>query len=266
MSKRPPSLTFSAKIVLNNWMRRPFLAANWKMNKTIPEALDFMHAFLPSVAGVRDADIVIAPPFTSLFAIAERFVGTNVSLAAQNVFYEEKGAFTGEVSPLMLKDAGCDFVITGHSERRQYFHESDEIVNRKIKLSLKHGLAVICCIGETLAERDNGKTFSVLAAQIAGGLAGVAPQNLVIAYEPVWAIGTGLTPTPDDVAAMHRFIREQLAARFGATGNDVRLLYGGSVKPANAKELLTIDNVDGALIGGASLKADEFLAIAAVYR
>jgi len=239
-------------------MRRPFLAANWKMNKTIPEALDFMHAFLPSVAGVRDADIVIAPPFTSLFAIAERFVGTNVSLAAQNVFYEEKGAFTGEVSPLMLKDAGCDFVITGHSERRQYFHESDEIVNRKIKLSLKHGLAVICCIGETLAERDNGKTFSVLAAQIAGGLAGVAPQNLVIAYEPVWAIGTGKTATAAQAQEAHAFIRKELHSLYGDAAESLRILYGGSVTPENIESLMACPDVDGALVGGASLTAAGF--------
>jgi triosephosphate isomerase len=239
-------------------MRRPFLAANWKMNKTIPEALDFMHDFLPSVAPIQDADIAIAPPFTSLFAIAERFVGTNVNLAAQNVFYEEKGAFTGEVSPLMLKDAGCDFVITGHSERRQYFHESDEIVNRKTKLSMKHGLAVICCIGETLAERESGKTFSVLAAQIAASLKGVEPGNLVVAYEPIWAIGTGKTATAAQAQEAQAFIRKELRSLYGERADSLRILYGGSVTPENIDSLMACPDVDGALVGGASLAAGSF--------
>ncbi len=239
-------------------MRRPFIAANWKMNKTIPEALDFMHAFLPSVAGVQDADIAIAPPFTSLFAIAERFVGTNVSLAAQNVFYEEKGAFTGEVSPVMLKDAGCDFVITGHSERRQYFHETDEIVNRKTKLSRKHGLGVIFCIGETLAERESGKTFSVLAAQLAAGLKGVDPANLVVAYEPIWAIGTGKTATTAQAQEAQAFIRKELRSLYGDAADSFRILYGGSVTPENIDGLMACPDVDGALAGGASLTAGSF--------
>lgn len=251
-------MTFIALIILNVRMRRPFLAANWKMNKTIPEAMDFVHHFLPTVSGVTDADIAIAPPFTSLFAIAERFIGTNVKLAAQNVFYEEKGAFTGEISPLMLKDIGCDYVIIGHSERRQYFHETDDIVNRKISVSHKNRLAVILCIGESLAERESGKTFDVVRTQLTRGLKEIGRQDLVIAYEPIWAIGTGKTATAAQAQEAHNVIRNTLREIYGNTADTIRILYGGSVTPENIDSLMACPDVDGALVGGASLKPESF--------
>ncbi len=239
-------------------MRRPFIAANWKMNKTIPEAMDFLHAFLPSVADVHDEDIVIAPPFTVLFGLAEKIVGSNVKLAAQNVFYEERGAFTGEISPLMLTDVGCTYVIIGHSERRQYFHETDEIVNRKIRTSLKNGLNVILCIGESLSEREAGKTFDVFAAQITKGLKDVDAKGLVVAYEPVWAIGTGKTATAGQAQESHRYIRDKLRELYSNYADSIRILYGGSVTPENVDGLMACPDVDGALVGGASLKPDTF--------
>ena len=198
-------MTFLPEIRLNITMRRPFIAANWKMNKTVSEAREFVQSLLPSVKDVGDTEIVIAPPFTSLFAVAELLKGTNIGLAAQDVYYEEKGAFTGEVSPVMLKDAGCGYVIAGHSERRQYFSESDEVVNRKVRASQKNGIRVILCIGESLSEREAGKTFDVLDMQMKGSLKEVDAQGLVIAYEPVWAIGTGRTATTDQAQEAHAF-------------------------------------------------------------
>jgi len=251
-------LTFFVRMFLNIRMRRPCLAANWKMNKTIPEALEFVHSFLPSVSGIHDADIVLAPPFTPLFAIAEKLAGTEVKLAAQNVFYEEKGAFTGEVSPVMLRDAGCEYVIVGHSERRQYFHESDEIINRKIKASLKSGLRVIFCIGESLSERETGKTFEVLAGQIRNGLRDVDGEGLIVAYEPVWAIGTGKTATPEQAQEAHSYIRSRLREVFAGRADTIRILYGGSVTPENIDRLMACPDVDGGLVGGASLKSESF--------
>jgi len=248
-------------MVLNMQMRRPCLAANWKMHKTIAEAKEFVASFLPSVAGVRDADILIAPPFTALFAVAEKLSGTDVKLAAQNVFYEEKGAFTGEVSPVMLRDAGCECVIIGHSERRQYFHESDEMINRKIQLSLKSGLGVIFCIGESLTERETGKTFDILTAQIRNGLNGIDGQGLVVAYEPVWAIGTGKTATPDQAQEAHSAIRSRLREIYGSHADVMRILYGGSVTPENIDSLMACPDVDGGLVGGASLKPESFARI-----
>jgi len=239
-------------------MRRPLIAANWKMNKSISEARAFAHVFLPSVSGITDTDIVIAPPFTSLFTVAERLTGTNVELSAQNVFYEEKGAFTGEISPLMVKDAGCSYVIIGHSERRQYFQESDEIINKKIKASQKHGLNVIFCIGESLSERETGKTNDVIKKQIMNGLKEVDAQQLVVAYEPVWAIGTGRTATPDQAQEAHHFIRAQLAKIYGAYADSIRIVYGGSVTPENVDTLMACPDVDGALVGGASLNPESF--------
>lgn len=239
-------------------MRRPFVAANWKMHKTIAEAMDFVHAFLPSVAEIRDCDIVIAPPFTSLFAVAEKLAGTNVKLSAQNVFYEEKGAFTGEISPAMLKDACCDYVIVGHSERRQYFGEKDETVNRKIRASQKNGLGAIFCIGEKLNEREAGKTYDVLNFQIMNGLKDVGAETLVVAYEPVWAIGTGRTATPEQAQEAHNYIRSELRKIYKDTADSVRILYGGSVTPENVDSLMACPDVDGALVGGASLKPDSF--------
>jgi triosephosphate isomerase len=239
-------------------MRKPLIAANWKMNKGISEAKEFTHLFLPSVSGIVDADIVIAPPFTSLFAVAEKLAGTNVELSAQNAFYEEKGAFTGEISPRMVKDAGCSYVIIGHSERRQYFQETDEIINKKVKACQEHGLKVIFCIGESLAEREAGKMNDVLQRQIMSGLKEVDAQQLVVAYEPVWAIGTGRTATPDQAQEAHHFIRAQLAKIYGAYADSIRILYGGSVTPENVDSLMGCPDVDGALVGGASLKPEGF--------
>jgi triosephosphate isomerase len=239
-------------------MRRPFIAANWKMNKTAPEAVDFVQSFLPLVKDVNDAEIVIAPPFTALHAVSSKIKGTNVALSAQNVYYEEKGAFTGEVSPVMLKDAGCEYVIIGHSERRQYFYESDEIVNKKIKSAQKNGLKAIFCIGETLSQREGGKTFDVLNSQIEKGLKEIDASGIVAAYEPVWAIGTGKTATPDQAQEAHLHIRSRLMNLVGEAADKIRILYGGSVTPENVDSLMACPDVDGALVGGASLKPDSF--------
>lgn len=234
------------------------LAANWKMNKTVPEAREFVKAFALAVKDITDAEIVIAPPFTSLMAVGEAIKGTNIRLSAQNVFYEEKGAYTGEISPAMLKDVGCEYVIIGHSERRQYFHETDDTANRKIKASMNNGLNVIFCIGETLQEREKGSTFDVLKTQITNGLKETASKNLVVAYEPVWAIGTGRTATPAQAQEAHKFIREELRKLFGENADSIRILYGGSVTPENIDSLMACPDLDGGLVGGASLKSDSF--------
>jgi triosephosphate isomerase len=239
-------------------MRRPFIAANWKMNKTVPEALDFVQSFLSSVKDINDTEIVIAPPFTALHAMSDKIKGSNVMLSAQNAYFEEKGAFTGEVSPCMLKDTGCEYVIIGHSERRQYFHESDEIVNKKIKTAQKNGLKVIFCIGETLDQREAGRTFDVLNSQIENGLKDIDASGIVAAYEPVWAIGTGKTATPDQAQEAHLHIRNRLRELVGEAANTIRILYGGSVTPENVDILMACPDVDGALVGGASLKPDSF--------
>jgi triosephosphate isomerase len=209
------------------------------------------------VKEITDVEIVIAPPFTSL-GIASRLLETaNIKLAAQNMFYEERGAFTGEISAEMLLSAGCSFVIIGHSERRQYFSESDEIVNRKIKTAKKSGLEVILCIGESLEERENNKTFEVLDRQLAGSLKDVSLDGLTIAYEPVWAIGTGKTATPKQANEAHTYIREWLR-KYGEGADMIRILYGGSVTPDNIRSLMAESEVDGALVGGASLKPESF--------
>ncbi len=237
------------------------IAANWKMHKTTSETREYITEFLPLVKDVSDVEIVLAPPFTSL-AIAAKFLkGSNVKLAAQDVYWEEKGAFTGEISPLMLKDVECSYVIIGHSERRQYFGETDQTVNRKIKAALKAGLGVILCIGETLQERESNRTFEVLKRQITEGLKDINTDALVVAYEPVWAIGTGKTATPEQAQEAHQFIRTELKAIFGNEADNIRILYGGSVKPDNIASLMVKDDVDGALVGGASLKPDSFSAI-----
>jgi triosephosphate isomerase len=244
-------------------MRRlPIIAGNWKMNKTVGEALDLVKQLKASISGVKGVEVVIAPPFTALFAVCQELMGSSISLAAQNLFWEEKGAYTGEVSPLMLREVGCQYVIIGHSERRQFFGETDETVNRKIKIALDQGLKLIFCIGETLKEREEGKTFFVIERQIEGGLKDLSEekiQTLVIAYEPVWAIGTGKTATPEQAEEVHQFIRERfgrLYSRKSAEG--VRIQYGGSVTPENIKGLINQENIDGALVGGASLKAEVF--------
>ena len=247
---RPISLKYS--IVKN------FIAANWKMNKTISETRDFLRDFIPLVKNVSDVDIVIAPPFTALSAAAEAMKGTNVRLAAQDIFWEEKGAFTGEVAPAMLLDAGCAHAIIGHSERRQYFHEDDTMVNKKVKAAHKAGLGVIFCVGESLDEREAGKTFEVIRREVEKGLEGIAADNMVVAYEPIWAIGTGKTASPEQAQEVHAFIRDILRKLYGGTADSIRLLYGGSVTPENISTLMACQDVNGGLVGGASLKPDSF--------
>jgi triosephosphate isomerase len=240
---------------------RYFIAANWKMHKTVGETREFFASFLPMVKDVGDVDVVIAPPFTALPAAAEATKGGNVQLSAQDVFWEEKGAYTGEVAPGMLLDVGCRHVIVGHSERRQHFYEDDVAVNRKIKAARKAGLAVIFCVGETLDEREAGKTFDVVKREVEAGLSEVGPENLVVAYEPIWAIGTGKTATPEQAQEVHAFIRKILRNLFGEKAEEMRILYGGSVTPENVDSLMSCGDVNGALVGGASLKPDSFARI-----
>ena len=251
-------------------MRTPVLAANWKMHKTVAEAAAFTRAFLPLVAGVDDVEIVLAPPFTALAAVAAACRGSNVSAAAQNVHWEADGAFTGEVSLAMVRETAASHVIVGHSERRRLYGEDDDAVNRKARAVLAAGLTPIVCIGETLAEREAGGTAAVLDRQIDGGLAGLdaeALASIVIAYEPVWAIGTGRTASPEQAQEAHAHVRGRLAAAAGrGAAERCRLLYGGSVKPANARGLCALPDVDGALVGGASLDPHGFAAIVAAGR
>jgi triosephosphate isomerase len=242
-------------------MRKPFIAANWKMNKTVSETQEFISKFIPAVRDSLDVDIVIAPPFTSLTVAAENLKNTDIILSAQNVFYEEKGAYTGEVSPPMLIDIGCKCVIVGHSERRQYFKETDDIVNRKIKAAKKAGLEIILCIGETLKERESKKTFDVLQVEIQKGLRGIDDNNMTIAYEPIWAIGTGKTATTEQAQEAHSYIRERLKILYGNKADEIRIIYGGSVTPENIDALMACRDVDGALVGGASLKVESFTRI-----
>lgn len=239
-------------------MRKPLIAANWKMNKTIAETAAFFDAFLPMVKNVADVDVIVAPPFTSLAVAADKTRTSSVKLAAQNVYHEDKGAFTGEISPAMLIDAGCEAVIIGHSERRHILKETDEAINKKVKAALAHGLEVLFCIGELLAEREAGKTNEVLRSQITAGLAGIPADGIVVAYEPVWAIGTGKTATPELAQEAHDFIRTVLAEKYGDAAQDMRILYGGSVTPENVAGLMACPDIDGALVGGASLKPESF--------
>ena len=238
-----------------------FIAANWKMNKTIEETKAFLRSYVPAVQKVTDVDIIIAPPFTSLSAAAGEVRDTNIQLAAQDTFWEEKGAYTGEISPLMLLDAGCKHVIIGHSERRQYFSEEDVIVNRKIKAAKKAGLGVIFCVGESLEEREAGKTFDVIKREVEMGLAEIDPENLVVAYEPIWAIGTGKTATNEQAQEVHAYIRKLLVNLYGSKAEEIRILYGGSVTPDNVDSLMACKDVNGALVGGASLKPESFAKI-----
>ena len=245
-------------------MRKPIFAANWKMHKTIGEAVAFAKAFAPLVADVTGAEIVIAPPFPALAAIGAALRGTRVLVAAQNVHPEQQGAFTGEVSPPMLVDLGCAYAIVGHSERRHIFGESSAFVAKKAAALLAHGVRPIVCVGETLDEREAKRTFAVLEEQLRGSLADVAIEqaaDVVIAYEPVWAIGTGRTATPAIAQAAHAMIRGWLQKSFGAAGDAMRIQYGGSVKPDNVAELMAEPDIDGALVGGASLEAASFAGI-----
>jgi len=246
-------------------MRIPVIAGNWKLFKTIGEATAFVNDLKPLVAETGGVEIVVAPVFTALGRVSEAASGSNINLAAQDCYWEEEGAFTGEVAPKLLKDAGCSHVIIGHSERRQYFGETDATVNKKTKAAIAAGLTAIVCVGETLAERESDKTFSVIEAQVQSGLEGIAKEvvaKLIIAYEPVWAIGTGRTASNEQAQEVHAFIRNLVVRLFDeSTANAVRILYGGSVKPDNVKGLMAQTDIDGALVGGASLKADSFAAI-----
>lgn len=245
--------------------RTPCIAGNWKMYKTVEEAVATAARLKEAVQDVSGRDIGIAPPFVSLAPVAEVLKGSNISLIAQNVFWEDEGAYTGEISPTMLTSAGCASAIIGHSERRQYFGETDETVNKKITACLKAGLMTIVCIGESLDERESGRTFSVLEGQVSQGFSALSSahmEKIVIAYEPVWAIGTGKTATPAQAQEAHGFIRRQIEKRYGKEIADAtRILYGGSVKPGNIDELMAEKDVDGALVGGASLDAESFARI-----
>lgn len=231
------------------------------MNKTIVETREFLRSFSPAVQKATDVDIIIAPPFTSLSAAADEIRDTDIQLAAQDMFWEEKGAYTGEISPIMLLDAGCRHVIIGHSERRQYFSEEDVILNRKVKAAKKAGLGVIFCVGESLDEREAGKTFDVIKREIEMGLAEIGPENLVVAYEPIWAIGTGKTATNEQAQEVHAYIRKLLVNLYGSKAEEIRILYGGSVTPDNVDSLMACKDVNGALVGGASLKPESFAKI-----
>jgi len=245
--------------------RKKVIAANWKMCKTPAQAQEFVAAFLPLVANHDRDEIVLCPSDTSLSVVIAAVTGSNVAVGAQNMYFVDEGAFTGETSPLMLKAINATHVIIGHSERRQYFGETDETVNKKLLAALKHGLKPIVCVGETLAEREAGKTEEVLLRQLRKGLEGlVAPQcdATVIAYEPVWAIGTGKTATPEMAAEAHAIVRREIAAVLGKEAADaMRILYGGSVKPENASALMNEPGIDGALVGGASLDPQSFAKI-----
>ncbi len=246
-------------------MRTPFIAGNWKLYKTSKEAVEFITNLLPLIKDTINVEIAIAPVFTTLSIVQKALKGSNVKLASQDCFWEEEGAFTGAVSPKMLIDVGCSHVIIGHSERRQYFGETDLSVNNKIKSALKAGLTVIFCIGETLSEREQEKTLSVLKNQIEGGLSDLPynkQANIIIAYEPVWAIGTGKTATDKEAQTAHEYIRKIVAKLFGNnSAAEIRIIYGGSVKPENISRLMEQPDIDGALVGGASLKTDTFAAI-----
>ncbi len=247
---------------------RPLVAGNWKMNGVSGSLVEIDAIRQAADAGeAGSAELLICPPSTLLAQAAWRTKGGELSLGAQDCYTEPNGAFTGDISAAMLKDAGATYVIVGHSERRNYHHETDEIVRAKAEAALKAGLTPIICVGETQAEREAGQQAAVVVRQLRGSLPPEASsETVVVAYEPIWAIGTGLTPTPENVAVVHNGIRALLTDMFGPRCAKIRLLYGGSVKPTNCRELLTLDNVDGALVGGASLKATEFLAIAAGYR
>lgn len=239
-----------------------FFMANWKMNKTVKEAFDFLQEFIPYVEGINDREIGIAPSFVCIERMADALKGSNIKLGAQNVFYEKKGAYTGEVSPLMLKSLDVEYVIVGHSERRKYFHETDEIINLKIKACMSEKLNVIFCIGETDEERQSGKTSDVLKKQIEKGLKDVTDyQLLVLAYEPVWAIGTGIVALESQIKEAHSFIRKQLKEIYSDSAQSIRILYGGSVTPENIYSIMNTEDVDGVLVGGASLDPLKFLKI-----
>ena len=242
-------------------MRRNVVAGNWKMNMLPNEAIELIDKLAPMVKNSKD-EVIICVPFVDLFYALLSAQETNIHVGAQNVFYEDKGAYTGEVSAPMLKSINTEYVIIGHSERRKYFNETDEIVNKKVKKALEHDLKPIVCVGETLEEKEAGKTIDIITSQVEKALAGLTTadlNNIIVAYEPIWAIGTGKTATKEDAENSIRAIREKINSIFGT--DDVTILYGGSVKPENAKDLFSMPDIDGALVGGASLKADSFAGI-----
>lgn len=243
-------------------MRKPIIAGNWKMFKTIPEAVSFVDMIKEDVWGT-DVEVVLCVPFTLLHSVKVAAMGTNIKVGAQNMHYEENGAFTGEVAPAMLKELGVDYVIIGHSERRQYFNETNQSVNLKVKKAMEHGMLPIMCCGETLEQREAGETKSFVKSQVVEGLAGVSPADavkVVIAYEPIWAIGTGRTASAEDANDVIAYIREVVEELYGSeVSEEVRIQYGGSVKPENVSEIMDQPDIDGALVGGASLKPDSYV-------
>ncbi|MCK5340624.1 MAG: triose-phosphate isomerase [Desulfobulbaceae bacterium] len=243
-------------------MRKPLIAGNWKMHMTVNEAVELAGAVAKSSSDVSDREVMIAPPYTALLEVARALEGSNVLLSSQNVCWEEKGAFTGEISPVMLKDIGCSMAIIGHSERRHVFGEDNKMVNKRILGAQKFGMVPVFCIGETLDEREAGHTFKVLESQVREGLVGVEisdPATIVVAYEPVWAIGTGKTATVVQAQEVHAFVRELLAGMYQKNvASEIRILYGGSVNPENVDALMSEEDVDGALVGGAALKPELF--------
>lgn len=242
-------------------MRRTVIAGNWKMNKTNQEAVEMLQALREEVVGISEVDIVIGAPFTCLSDAVKVVAGSNVKIAAENVYPKDSGAYTGEISPRMLQTIGVEYVILGHSERREYFHESNTFINEKVKAVLKEGMIPILCVGEKLEDREAERTNKVNETQLREGLAGISEEEatkIIIAYEPVWAIGTGKTATPEMAQETHAEIRKVLVALFGSVGEEMRIQYGGSMKSENAKELLAQKDIDGGLIGGASLEAKSF--------
>jgi len=247
-------------------MRKLIIAGNWKMNKgSAKDASELAKGIVAEMGTVTAVDLVFCPPFTTLRAVVDAVKGSNITVGAQNMYHEESGAYTGEISPLDLIDCGCKYVIIGHSERRTIFKESNEFINKKVTFALSHNLIPIMCIGETEQERMDGKTEAVVENHLTGGLAGMSAEQVkkvVIAYEPVWAIGTGKTAKPEDAQAVHSFCRDWLAKTYDQeTADAVRIQYGGSVKPDNSQDLMTQPDIDGALVGGASLKVDSFIGI-----
>ena len=242
--------------------RIPLIAGNWKMHLTVTEAVELGKAVAASSRGLTDREVMIAPSFTSLSAVAEAVAGSPVKVAAQNVAWEKEGAYTGEISPVMVKDCGATMAIVGHSERRHIFGENDSMVNQRIKGALEWGILPILCVGETLDERESNRTLDVLKVQVCEGLEGINAddmKNVVIAYEPVWAIGTGKTASSDQAQEVHRFIRDVIGDLYEKNlAQQVRILYGGSVKPDNVNELMAMPDIDGALVGGAALQSESF--------
>lgn len=244
-------------------MRRSIIAANWKMHKSIDQGLAFIKALKEKYPKTHPVEVVVCAPFTMLFSLAEKAIGSSIAIGGQNLFWEPKGAYTGEISGEMLIDAGCEYVVIGHSERRQYFHETDDDINKKIHAALRDRLKVIFCIGETLEQRKSEETLQVIEKQVQKGLRDISEaqlQHINIAYEPIWAIGTGVTASPGQAAEVHASIRKLIAQNYSESAAEkMRILYGGSVKPSNVNELMALDDIDGALVGGASLELDSFI-------